>query len=357
MLVQKRHVGPRLQPPSMLARNRIVRHRARQHRIEKARGSVGGDLLEADPRCAGNWTSTTGSTEQRPTQPTLTTSALISRRSRYSVNGGQRLLTAGPESAGSGTDEDRGVRHAIACGTTRRRCCRATPESADGALRSRRAVRQLRRRHAASPFYDKNRDFPHGLARHAGLKLPVDADHRRQPARADAGHDLQAELAVAGGLAGVDLELRVSPRRRWRPSLSRGKRCRGTPERDCVPAAESETGCRTSPRRRFCSPAAASGGRSGRRRPALQEALGLGHLLEDRKSARCASVRMAPKHRPNVSRHLVPLLPVTNAMEWARHSEKQELCHRRSDAIVRGPWVSPAGRGTEHAPTTSVLWN
>ena len=38
------------------------------------------------------------------------------------------------------------------------------------------------------------------------MEFAVDADHRRQPARPDAGHDLQAELAVAGGLAGVDLQ-------------------------------------------------------------------------------------------------------------------------------------------------------
>ena len=38
------------------------------------------------------------------------------------------------------------------------------------------------------------------------MELAVHADHRGQSAGADAGHDFQAELAVAGRLAGVDLQ-------------------------------------------------------------------------------------------------------------------------------------------------------
>ncbi len=38
------------------------------------------------------------------------------------------------------------------------------------------------------------------------VELAVDRDHRRQTARAEAGHDLEAEQSVARRLAGLDLQ-------------------------------------------------------------------------------------------------------------------------------------------------------
>ena len=68
----------------MLAQDQVVGHRAGQRRVEQRRRPCRPVICLKQTRVRpGNWTSTIGSSEQRPMQPTLTTSALISWLSRY----------------------------------------------------------------------------------------------------------------------------------------------------------------------------------------------------------------------------------------------------------------------------------
>ena len=101
-----------------------------------------------------------------------------------------------------------------------------------------------------------------------GVELAVDGHQRRQAAGAEAGHDFEAEEAVAGGLAGLDVQRALDGRQRLQRASSRGTRCRGTPGCGSGRAAGSGTGCRRWRRRTPCWPAAAGAGRSGRPRRA-----------------------------------------------------------------------------------------